>query len=105
MKTKIIWASIAILFAVPLRAQTPDSNPSAGNTTDVAAMQQQIRDLQDRLIALEGVVRMLKSAQVRRRQHRLRKFQLPPLPQPRITTSPWVGQVVPLPRPSIQISA
>jgi len=63
MKTKVIWAGIAILFAMPLWAQQAESSPSSNGAPDVAAMQQQIRDLQDRLISLEGQVRMLKSAQ------------------------------------------
>ena len=58
MKTPIIWASIAILAVVPLRAQQTGASPSPSSAPDVAAMQQQIRDLQDRLIALEGQVRM-----------------------------------------------
>ena len=62
MKALIIWAGIAILSTIPLWAQQAGSSPSQ-NAPDVAAMQQQIRDLQDRLISLEGQVRMLKSAQ------------------------------------------
>jgi hypothetical protein len=59
----IIWAGITILSAIPLWAQQTGSSPSQDAAPDVAAMQQQIRDLQDRLISLEGQVRMLKSAQ------------------------------------------
>jgi hypothetical protein len=63
MKASIIWAVIAILSTIPLWAQQTGSSPSQDAAPDVAAMQQQIRDLQDRLISLEGQVRMLKSAQ------------------------------------------
>ncbi len=62
MKTPIIWAGIAFLSVIPLFAQQ-SSGPSQSGTPDVSAMQQQIRDLQDRIIALEGQMRMLKSAQ------------------------------------------
>jgi hypothetical protein len=63
MKTKIIWAGLAIFSAMPLWAQQTESSPPPNSAPDVAAMQQQIRDLQDRLITLEGQVRMLKSTQ------------------------------------------
>jgi hypothetical protein len=62
MKTPIIWAGIAIFSAIPLLAQQTGSAPSQSSAPDVAAMQQQIRDLQDRIISLEGQMRMLKNA-------------------------------------------
>src|SRR6266853_2906252 len=62
MKTPIIWAGIAIFSAIPLLAQQAGSSPSQHTQPDVAAMQQQIRDLQDRIISLEGQMRMLKNA-------------------------------------------
>src|SRR5262249_9028957 len=46
------------LFAIPLVAQ--QQNPSA-STGDNAALEQKIRELEDRVIALEGQVRLLKS--------------------------------------------
>lgn len=46
------------LFAIPLIAQ--QQNPSA-STSDNAALEQKIRELEDRVIALEGQVRLLKS--------------------------------------------
>jgi hypothetical protein len=60
MKTLIIWAGIAIFSTIPLLAQQTGSSP-AQSAPDVAAMQQQIRDLQDRIISLEGQMRMLKN--------------------------------------------
>ena len=63
MKTPIIWVAFAICSAIPLSAQQTGSSTSQSSAPDVAAMQQQIRDLQDRIIALEGQMRMLKSAQ------------------------------------------
>jgi hypothetical protein len=62
MKPTIIWAGIAIFSAIPLMAQQTGSSPSQSSAPDVAAMQQQIRDLQDRIISLEGQMRMLKNA-------------------------------------------
>src|SRR5258708_11329517 len=62
MKTPIIWAGIAIFSAFPLMAQQTGSSPSESSTPDVAAMQQQIGDLQDRIVWLEGKMRMLKNA-------------------------------------------
>src|SRR5690242_9544474 len=62
MKPLIIWAGIAVFSAMPLVAQQAGST-SQSSAPDVAAMQQQIRDLQDRIISLEGQMRILKSAQ------------------------------------------
>jgi hypothetical protein len=62
MKSPIIWAGIAIFSAIPILAQQTGSSPSQSSAPDVAAMQQQIRDLQDRIISLEGQMRMLKNA-------------------------------------------
>jgi hypothetical protein len=62
MKTSVIWAGIAVFSALPLVAQQAGST-SQSSAPDVAVMQQQIRDLQDRIISLEGQMRMLKSAQ------------------------------------------
>ncbi|HMH06398.1 MAG TPA: hypothetical protein VK579_06990 [Terriglobales bacterium] len=61
MKTPIVWAATTILCVVPLLAQ--QSGPSQSSASDVSALQQQIRDLQDRLISLEGQMRMLQGAQ------------------------------------------
>ncbi len=58
MKTPILWAATTILCAVPLLAQ--QSGPSPSGAPDVSALQQQIRDLQDRIISLEGQMRMLR---------------------------------------------
>ncbi len=88
MKTKIIWAGIAIFSAIPLWAQQADSSPSSNSAPDVAAMQQQIRDLQDRLILLEGQVRMLKGAQ-----------------QPAPPAAPAQGAVAPSATPAAEVPA
>jgi hypothetical protein len=63
MKRLILWASVTILYAVPLLAQ--EASPPPTSAPDVSAMQQQIRDLQERIISLEGQMRLLKSAQPR----------------------------------------
>jgi hypothetical protein len=59
MKNPIFVISLTILFALPLCAQQAGTAPA--NSDQNAAMEQHIRDLEDRIIALEGQVRMLKS--------------------------------------------
>jgi hypothetical protein len=63
MKTLILWASGTILCAITVLAQ--QASPSQTSAPDVSAMQQQIKDLQERIISLEGQMRLLKSAQPR----------------------------------------
>jgi len=59
---KYIWfAALAVLVALPLFAQ--QTSASQGGAPDTAALEQRIKDLEERLIALEGQVRMLKSGQ------------------------------------------
>lgn len=60
MKNRILLAAIAVLVSLPVFAQ--GSSPQ-GSTQDPAALEQRIKDLEERLIALEGQVRMLKSGQ------------------------------------------
>ena len=51
--------ALCVLLAVPAAfAQGPTTNPAA---SDNGALEQKIRDLEDRIIALEGQVRLLKS--------------------------------------------
>src|SRR2546430_5053345 len=59
MKNLITWAGVAMLFTIPLVAQ-PSNTPSPQNPPDSSAMEQRIKDLEERIIALEGQVRMLK---------------------------------------------
>ena len=56
---KLIWSSVLFLFCLPpLFAQ----NAAPANSNDAnAAMEQRIKDLEERIIALEGQVRTLKS--------------------------------------------
>ena len=60
MKNLITWAGVAMLFTIPLVAQ-PSNTPSPQNPPDSSAMEQRIKDLEERIIALEGQVRMLKA--------------------------------------------
>jgi hypothetical protein len=62
MRNLVLAATVLVLFAGQLAAQQGNSE-AQGSSADTAALQQKIRDLEDRLIALEGQVRMLKSAQ------------------------------------------
>ncbi|OLC21644.1 MAG: hypothetical protein AUH36_03490 [Chloroflexi bacterium 13_1_40CM_55_7] len=60
MKNLITWAGVAMLFTIPLVAQ-PSNTPSPQNPPNSSAMEQRIKDLEERIIALEGQVRMLKA--------------------------------------------
>src|SRR5581483_2178018 len=51
----------AVLFATDLLAQQLTATQSAADQSDTAALLQKIRDLEDRVTALEGQVRQLKS--------------------------------------------
>jgi hypothetical protein len=61
VKTAIVWLGIAIGSALPLQAQ--QNSPAESGTAEVSAIEQQIRDLQDRIILLEGQMRRLQNAQ------------------------------------------
>jgi hypothetical protein len=56
---KVIAACIALLFCIPLWGQQTNAPDLAAQN---AALEQKVRDLEDRLIALEGKVRTLQSA-------------------------------------------
>lgn len=60
MRRSVLLPVYLVLSAVSLSAQ---GSPASASAPDVAALQQQIKDLEDRVISLEGQVRMLKSAQ------------------------------------------
>ncbi|MBZ5572219.1 MAG: hypothetical protein LAO09_10125 [Acidobacteriia bacterium] len=56
------WLPIFLLFfAVPVFSQRGDAPQAASGQPDTAALLQKIRDLEDRVIALEGQVRQLKT--------------------------------------------
>src|SRR5947207_11559879 len=56
----VVWVALVyVVVCAPVVAQ--QSNPGA--PADTAAMEQKLRDLEDRVIALEGQLRQLKSAQ------------------------------------------
>jgi hypothetical protein len=60
MKYRFLPVLVAGLLAIPTFAQQPATAPS-GSAQD-SAMEQRMRELEDRVIALEGQIRMLKSA-------------------------------------------
>src|SRR2546426_4743361 len=62
MKNLTLLAGAAIFCALPLYAQQGNSR-SLSNAQDTSAMEQRIKDLEERIIALEGQVRLLKSVQ------------------------------------------
>jgi len=53
MKNLITWAGVAMLFAIPLVAQQSNT-PSPQSPQDSSAMELRIKDLEERIIALEG---------------------------------------------------
>lgn len=53
----IVW----VLLALPLYGQQSGSSQAASDQSDSAILMQKIRDLEDRVIALEGQIRLLKS--------------------------------------------
>ena len=61
MRNLLLTASATILCAVSVSAQQSSGTQSTGQ--DAAATEQRIKDLEERIIGLEGQVRMLKSAQ------------------------------------------
>src|SRR5437016_6632763 len=56
-----LLAVISLIAAIPAYPQQTGTSQAASGQSDNAALQQKIRDLEDRLIALEGQVRLLKS--------------------------------------------
>src|SRR6266568_8003245 len=56
-----LLAVISLIAAIPAYPQQTGTSQAASRQSDNAALQQKIRDLEDRLIALEGQVRLLKS--------------------------------------------
>jgi hypothetical protein len=62
MKKVILGTAVLTLLMGQLAAQQ-SNNEAQANSADTAALQQKIRDLEDRLIVLEGQVRTLKSGQ------------------------------------------
>jgi len=59
MQKSLLLFVLTTAMAAPLCAQQATAAP--GNSPDMSAMEQHIRDLEDRIIALEGQVRVLKS--------------------------------------------
>ena len=57
-----LLATTAILSALPLYSQGP-ATPQPTDQPDNAALLQKIRDLEDRMVAMEGQIRLLKSQQ------------------------------------------
>ena len=64
VKTVLIRLAIAaVLCAAPLFAQENTSPQSAPAQPDISALMQKIRDLEDRIIAMEGAMRQVKDQQ------------------------------------------
>ncbi len=61
MKTTIMATTAALVFCLPLWGQQANAPDTSGQNS--AAMEQRIRELEDRVIALEGKIRSMQSAQ------------------------------------------
>src|ERR1700736_5506247 len=53
----------AVLLAMPLYSQQAAGTPPRADQPDNAALMEKIRDLEDRLVPMEGQIRQLKSQQ------------------------------------------
>src|SRR5258705_3131786 len=62
MKNRALLLLLATLLCVPA-AQGQQANSPDANAQNTAALEQHIRDLEDRVIALEGKIRNMESAQ------------------------------------------
>jgi len=60
MARKILLAAAAAIFAIPVLAQTGNQTQAA---PDVSAMEQRMKEMEERIIQLEGKVRMLETTQ------------------------------------------
>jgi len=60
MARKILFAAAAAIFAIPVLAQTGNQTQAA---PDVSAMEQRMKEMEERIIQLEGKVRMLETTQ------------------------------------------
>jgi hypothetical protein len=57
----VSWFAIGVvLFARPVYSQQSDQPQAVPVQSDVAALMQKIRDLEDRIIVMEGQIRQLK---------------------------------------------
>jgi hypothetical protein len=63
MRHASLLAIILVFIAVPLCAQENNKPPTTPEQPDVAGLMQKIRDLEDRIIAMEGQMRQLKERQ------------------------------------------
>src|SRR5258708_15578249 len=57
---KMLFGSLVLLVGAATAQQTAPA-PASGTSSDTSALQQNIRDLEDRLVMLESQVRQLKS--------------------------------------------
>jgi hypothetical protein len=64
MKVAGLWGSVLLLIALPVCAGQSNPGQAPPAQPDNAALMQKIRDLEDRMIAMEGQIRQLKSQQV-----------------------------------------
>jgi len=63
MKVSGLLGSVLLVVVLPVYASQSDSGQAASTQPDTAALMQKIRDLEDRVIAMEGQIRQLKTEQ------------------------------------------
>jgi len=82
---RMSWIAIAAaIFAMPLRAQQKVKSQAAPEQPDNAVLMQKIRDLEDRIIAMEGQIRQLKGQPATGQSAAIQKADV----QAAVTTSP-----------------
>ena len=91
MKRSILTGILTSLFCIPLWGQQANAPDLAAQN---AALEQKVRDLEDRLIALEGKVRTLQSAQTPPTQP---AGELPPATAPAAEAAPTQAQAPAVP--------
>jgi hypothetical protein len=89
----------AVLFASPLVAQSSATPPSTSEQSDNAAVLQKVRELEDRVIALEGQIRQLKTQQQPAAAAAATGAQTPMPAGPQSQTSAAPAQAGPVPTP------
>ena len=91
MKYRILLAMLALSAAASLQAQQAASATTPASGEDNAALLQRIRDMEDRIIMLEGKVRMLQGAAV--------NAAPAPAPTPAVPASENTAQAAAAPQP------
>ncbi len=79
MRDLALLAIASLMMALPAYPQQSSASQAASGQSDNAALQQKIRDLEDRLIALEGQRRHRRQRLRPRRRQQRRRHRCPQL--------------------------